>query len=164
LVVFALLGLASLALVLPLLAVGVRRLHDTERSGWWLLIYFVPLVGFLVLLVFLASRGNSGPNRYGASPSAASSNETAVPVARASAAPSSYETAVPVARASDPPPERARIPPEGLAALRVPHPDGEIVKRLEGGQEVIVIERREGWAFVREADRRTWWIDGRRLV
>jgi uncharacterized membrane protein YhaH (DUF805 family) len=139
---------AWLALVIPSLAVGVRRLHDTERSGWWLLIYFIPLVGWLVLLVFLASRGDSGPNRYGAPPSAASPSETAVPVAPA----------------SDPPPERARIPSEGLAALRVPDPDAEIVKRLDGGQVVVVIERREGWARVREADGEAWWIDGRRLV
>ncbi len=43
-------GLAALALLLPMLAVTARRLHDIGRSGWWQLVYFVPLVGWLVLL------------------------------------------------------------------------------------------------------------------
>ncbi len=53
---------------LPALAVGVRRLHDTDRSGWWLLIAFIPLIGAIVLLVFFCSRGTSGPNRFGRDP------------------------------------------------------------------------------------------------
>ncbi len=58
-------GLAMLALFLPTLAVGVRRLHDTDRSGWWLLIGLVPLIGGIVLLVFMCLRGTEGPNRFG---------------------------------------------------------------------------------------------------
>jgi uncharacterized membrane protein YhaH (DUF805 family) len=58
----------SLGLLVPSLAVGVRRLHDTDRSGWWLLIGLVPLVGAIVLLVLLALEGRPGPNRYGPSP------------------------------------------------------------------------------------------------
>ena len=57
----ALYGLFWLAVLLPSLAVGARRLHDTDRSGWWLI---VPIVGF----VFLCFEGQSGPNRFGASP------------------------------------------------------------------------------------------------
>jgi uncharacterized membrane protein YhaH (DUF805 family) len=159
-----LLVLAWLVLLIPWWAVSVRRLHDTGHSGWWLLIPLVPVAGWLILIFFLASRGEPGPNRYGAVPSAPSHHKTAVPVVRAAAAPSSYETAVTAARGPDPHPERARVPPEGLAALKVPHPHGEIVKRLEGGQEVLVIERREAWALIREVDGGTWWIDGRRLV
>jgi uncharacterized membrane protein YhaH (DUF805 family) len=159
----ALVGLVLLALILPLLAVGVRRLHDTGRSGWWLLVYFIPLVGWMVLIVLLASRGDPGPNRYGAFPSAASSYETAVPVTQA-AAPPSHQATVAVAPTLDPQPDRARLPPEGLSAFRLPDPDEEIVKRLEGGQEVEVIERLEGWALVRDTDGETWWIDGRRLL
>lgn len=58
----------SLANFLPALAVGVRRLHDTDRSGWWLLIGLIPLIGFIVLIVFFASRGNTGTNRFGEDP------------------------------------------------------------------------------------------------
>lgn len=58
----------SLAVAIPTLAVGVRRLHDTGRSGWWLLIAFVPLIGALVLLVFFAIEGDSGTNEYGPDP------------------------------------------------------------------------------------------------
>ena len=53
---------------LPSLAVGVRRLHDTDRSGWWLLIAFIPLIGAIVLLVFFCTRGTPGPNRFGNDP------------------------------------------------------------------------------------------------
>ena len=44
----------SLATLLPALAVGVRRLHETNRSGWWLLLWLVPVIGWIVLIVFLA--------------------------------------------------------------------------------------------------------------
>ncbi|MFK7862100.1 MAG: DUF805 domain-containing protein [Granulosicoccus sp.] len=57
--------LASLALLIPSLSVGARRLHDTNRSGWWLLISLVPLIGFLVLLVFFILRGTDESNRFG---------------------------------------------------------------------------------------------------
>ncbi|WP_192771859.1 DUF805 domain-containing protein [Plantactinospora soyae] len=60
--------IASLALFLPSLAVAVRRLHDTDRSGWWILIGLIPLVGAIVLLVFFVQDGTSGPNRFGPSP------------------------------------------------------------------------------------------------
>lgn len=64
----ALTGLYSLAVLVPALAVSVRRLHDTGRSGLWLLISLVPLVGGIVLLVFLLLDGEPGTNRWGASP------------------------------------------------------------------------------------------------
>ena len=57
----------SLAVLIPGLAVGIRRLHDTDRSGWWLLIALIPLVGAIVLIVFFATDGAPGPNQYGAS-------------------------------------------------------------------------------------------------
>jgi uncharacterized membrane protein YhaH (DUF805 family) len=62
----------GLATLLPSLGVGVRRLHDTGRSGWWLLIGLVPLVGAIVLIVFLAQPGNPGSNAYGPDPKALS--------------------------------------------------------------------------------------------
>ena len=62
----SLLGLLfALATFLPSIAVGVRRLHDTDRSAWWLLIVFVPLIGSIVLLVFYCLPGTPGRNRFG---------------------------------------------------------------------------------------------------
>lgn len=61
-------GLFGLAILIPWLAVAVRRLHDTDRSGFWLLIIFFPLIGSLVLLVFFIMSGTRGPNRFGPDP------------------------------------------------------------------------------------------------
>ena len=61
-------GLYSLAVLIPSLAVAARRLHDTDRSGWWQLIALIPLIGFIVLLVFLCSDSKPGENRFGANP------------------------------------------------------------------------------------------------
>jgi uncharacterized membrane protein YhaH (DUF805 family) len=58
-------GLASL---LPSIAVGFRRLHDTGRSAWWFLIAFIPLIGVIVLIVWLASPSQPGDNAYGPNP------------------------------------------------------------------------------------------------
>lgn len=58
-------AIASLLLLLPNLAVGVRRLHDTDRSGWWLLISLIPILGSLVLLYFFVQPGTAGDNRFG---------------------------------------------------------------------------------------------------
>jgi uncharacterized membrane protein YhaH (DUF805 family) len=63
----ALSGLYSLAVLLPSLAVGVRRLHDTGRSGWWLLISLIPLIGSIILLVFMCQDSQEG-NKYGPNP------------------------------------------------------------------------------------------------
>lgn len=57
----------TLAVFVPTLAVIVRQLHDTGRSGWWYLIAFVPF-GVIVLLVFMFEEGTRGPNRYGVDP------------------------------------------------------------------------------------------------
>ena len=58
--------LVTLALLLPYIAVGVRRLHDIDRTGWWLLIGFIPFIGVLVLLYWFVQRGTDGSNRFGA--------------------------------------------------------------------------------------------------
>lgn len=57
-----------LAALIPSLAVSVRRLHDTSRSGWWLLISLVPLVGSIVLLVFYCEDSHPGTNNWGPNP------------------------------------------------------------------------------------------------
>lgn len=58
----------NLALVIPSLAVQCRRLHDTGRSGLWILLMFVPIIGPIVLLVFSLLDGDHGDNKYGAAP------------------------------------------------------------------------------------------------
>jgi len=58
----------ALGMLVPSVAVTIRRLHDTDRSGWWILIAFVPVVGGIVLLVFMCLDGSSGANQYGPDP------------------------------------------------------------------------------------------------
>jgi len=61
-------GLFALAILLPSLAVAVRRLHDTGRSGFWVLISLIPFIGGIILLVFCLLPGNPGPNSHGPDP------------------------------------------------------------------------------------------------
>lgn len=61
-------GLVSLALLVPGLAVQVRRLHDTGRSGWWVLLNLLVVIGWIVLLVFFVQDSKPGSNRFGANP------------------------------------------------------------------------------------------------
>ena len=61
-------ALYSLAILLPSLGVSVRRLHDTDRSGWWLLISLIPIIGAIVLLVFMVLDSQAGTNQYGPNP------------------------------------------------------------------------------------------------
>jgi uncharacterized membrane protein YhaH (DUF805 family) len=60
-------GILQLALLVPTLAVGVRRLHDTGRSGWWLLIGLIPIVGWIILLVFFV-QDSQPANQHGPNP------------------------------------------------------------------------------------------------
>jgi uncharacterized membrane protein YhaH (DUF805 family) len=64
-------GIYSLAVIIPTLAVTFRRLHDIDRSGWWILINLVPLIGTIVLFVFALMDGTPGDNRYGPNPKGA---------------------------------------------------------------------------------------------
>ena len=69
--IFGLLPLIyAIAVLLPSIAVGIRRLHDTNRSGWFLLLVLIPLVGAIVLIIFLVQEGTPGDNQYGANPKA----------------------------------------------------------------------------------------------
>lgn len=61
-------GVYTLAILIPSIAVVFRRLHDTGRSAWWLFILFIPLIGAIVLLVFLVQDSTAGNNEYGANP------------------------------------------------------------------------------------------------
>ncbi len=60
--------LYTFAVLLPGLAVSVRRLHDTNHSGWWLLIALIPLVGAVILLIFMVTDSTPGENQYGVNP------------------------------------------------------------------------------------------------
>jgi uncharacterized membrane protein YhaH (DUF805 family) len=62
-------SIVALATILPSLAVGARRLHDTNRSGWWKLLWIIPLLGWIVVIIFLAQEGESSDNQYGGVPS-----------------------------------------------------------------------------------------------
>ena len=64
-------GIYSLAVLIPTLAVLVRRLHDIDRTGWWIFINLIPLIGTIVLLVFALTPGTLGSNRYGSDPKGA---------------------------------------------------------------------------------------------
>lgn len=63
-----LIGLYVLVVLLPNLSVTIRRLHDTNRSGWWFLISFLPVIGPIILLVFMAQNSVSEENQYGENP------------------------------------------------------------------------------------------------
>ncbi|WP_066553701.1 DUF805 domain-containing protein [Croceicoccus bisphenolivorans] len=67
-VIMMALGVWGLGTFIPALALSVRRLHDVDKSGWWLLISFVPIIGFFVLLYFDLIEGTRGPNRFGEDP------------------------------------------------------------------------------------------------
>ena len=60
--------LFGLAVVLPMLTVGIRRLHDRDMTGWWMLLLLVPLIGSIALLVIFVLPGTVGPNRFGPDP------------------------------------------------------------------------------------------------
>ena len=61
-------GIFALAMLIPSIAVSVRRLHDTSRSGWWVLLGFIPLIGTIVLLIFTVQDSVPGDNAYGVNP------------------------------------------------------------------------------------------------
>jgi uncharacterized membrane protein YhaH (DUF805 family) len=61
----------SLAVLLPSLAVGARRLHDIGRSGWWQLLGLIPIIGTIILIVWAATDGSPEPNQWGVNPKSA---------------------------------------------------------------------------------------------
>jgi uncharacterized membrane protein YhaH (DUF805 family) len=61
-------GVYGLAVLIPSLAVGARRLHDIGRSGWWQLLLLIPLVGLIILIVWWAKEGDKAPNDHGPDP------------------------------------------------------------------------------------------------
>ena len=61
-------GIYALAVLIPGIAVAVRRLHDTDRVGWWVLIALIPIVGPIILIFFLIQDSAAGDNRFGPNP------------------------------------------------------------------------------------------------
>lgn len=61
-------GIYCLAVFLPSLGVAIRRLHDTDRSGWWILVGLIPFIGGIILLVFMVLDSTPGTNRFGPNP------------------------------------------------------------------------------------------------
>ena len=61
-------GLFSLATIVPSISAAARRLHDTNRSGWWQLIALIPVLGWIVIIIFLAQQGNAEGNQYDTTP------------------------------------------------------------------------------------------------
>jgi uncharacterized membrane protein YhaH (DUF805 family) len=57
--------IVGLGLFLPGLSVAIRRLHDTNRRGWWILIGLIPIIGWIILFIWFVSRGTEGDNNYG---------------------------------------------------------------------------------------------------
>ena len=64
-------GIYSLIVLIPSLAIFVRRLHDIDHSAWWILIILLPIIGFIVLFIFTLMRGSAGDNRFGPNPECA---------------------------------------------------------------------------------------------
>ena len=60
--------LFDLATIIPSISLAVRRLHDINRTGWWLLLLFALVIGWIVLIVWAIKRGDKGPNKYGPEP------------------------------------------------------------------------------------------------
>lgn len=75
-------NLYLLAVLVPSLALGARRLHDTGRSGWWQLLSFIPVIGLIILIIWCATDSQPGANKYGPNP-----KETAATTAAPAAVP-----------------------------------------------------------------------------
>lgn len=65
-----LMGLLFLGLLIPSIAVQVRRFHDQDKSGWWVLLNLIPSIGGIIVLIFMCLEGTRGPNQYGPDPKA----------------------------------------------------------------------------------------------
>ena len=101
-------GIYALAVLIPGLAVAVRRLHDTDHSGWWLFISLIPVIGFIILLVWFVKDSQPGDNTHGPNPKgvggAVAAPASATPTAPTSST-SPADAGTPAARAMDTPPD-----------------------------------------------------------
>jgi uncharacterized membrane protein YhaH (DUF805 family) len=65
----------ALVLMLPSLALGARRLHDINRTGWWLLLWILPFIGMIIIIIWACRKGDDGENRFGTDPLSVISEE-----------------------------------------------------------------------------------------
>ena len=110
----AIAGLAWLAFFIPNLAVLVRRLHDTDRTGWWVLIGLIPLVGVIILIVF-ACTDSGAPNTYGNGPDGQSEITVTSPLGQTLPPPPPPAPQGPPLSEMPPPSESERAPDDGQA-------------------------------------------------
>ncbi len=89
-------GIYSLAVLVPSLAVSVRRLHDTGKTGWWALICLIPVLGWIVFLIFMVTDSTPGDNQYGPNPKGVTAN-VAMPAAPVPQQPENTNTTPPPA-------------------------------------------------------------------
>lgn len=61
-------AIGFIVLIIPSLAVAIRRFHDIDKSGWWILVGFIPIVGFILMIYFFTQKGTEGDNRFGPDP------------------------------------------------------------------------------------------------
>ena len=60
--------LCAIAMIIPGLSVSIRRLHDLSKSGWWILVMPIPIIGWILWIIWFTTRGIDGPNRFGPDP------------------------------------------------------------------------------------------------
>ena len=131
----------GIVLIVPTLTLSIRRLHDTNRSGFWLFISLIPYLGGLILFVFYILDGTPGQNRYGDRPGGNLSD---------------YPGVMPFSPST-------RVPPGGMASWPTADPAGPVTN-LDGGLHLAVIHRVDDWAQVRASNGWVGWVDARRLV
>lgn len=134
-------AVAFLVLIIPTFTLSIRRLHDTNRSGWWLLVNLIPYLGSFILLILYCIDGTPGPNRFGDRPGGNLSGYVG-------SAPFSPTT---------------RVPPGGMPSWPTADPAGPVTN-LDGGLHLAVIHRVDDWAQVRASNGWVGWVDARRLV
>lgn len=93
--------LLALALLAPSIALGARRLHDTGRSGWWQLLSFIPIIGWIILIIWLAEKTHAETNIYGTPAVPKNGEEGVAPVAATPAVVTAADSAVPKTSTTD---------------------------------------------------------------
>ena len=120
--------IVSLALFVPSIAMATRRLHDTGRSGWWQLLWFIPIVGWIILIVWLVTETIHEDNMYGAPAVPKTGPEGVAPTAAASTTTAS-DSSVPMASTAD---TKSENKPDNTAET-APDSGAESSSSAEGG-------------------------------
>jgi uncharacterized membrane protein YhaH (DUF805 family) len=135
---------AVIVLIVPTLTLSIRRLHDTDRSGWWLLIGLLPYIGGIILLILYCLDGSPGENQFGERPGGD------LPGYRPPEPENPFMPTI-------------RVPATGMPSWPTPDPAGPVTS-LAAGLHLAVTHRVDDWAQVRASNGWVGWVDGRRLV